>query len=74
MTGAFGVGAGQATSEALGVPFLGAIPFDAGMVAEGDAGQPTVRQRPGSEAARAFDAIATATAGALGWQRVAAES
>lgn len=74
MTGAFGLGAGRWTSEALGVPFLGSIPFDAEMVGEGDAGTPTVVQRPGSETTRAFDAIATATAGALGWQKVAAES
>jgi len=69
MTGAFGAGAGRAVSEALEVPFLGAIPFDEHMVAEGDAGLPTVLQRPGSIASRAFDDIATAAAVPLGWQR-----
>jgi ATP-binding protein involved in chromosome partitioning len=72
MTGAFGTGAGRATSELLGVPFLGTVPFDAEMVAEGDAGTPTVVQRPGSATTRAFDEIATSAAAALGWQRVAA--
>lgn len=72
MTGAFGPSTGTATSAALGVPFLGAVPFDGDMIAEGDAGTPTVLQRPGSAPTRAFDDIASATAGALGWQRVEA--
>ena len=69
MTGAFGAGAGEAVSESLGVPFLGAVPFDAEVVAEGDAGVPTVARRAESATARAFDDVAAAVAAALGWRR-----
>ena len=71
MTGAFGAGAGAEVAAELGVPFLGAVPFDAAMVAEGDAGVPTVASRPESPASRAFEAIAEGVAAALGWRHVA---
>ena len=70
MTGAFGHGAGSAIAAELGVPFLGAVPFDERMVAEGDAGAPTALARPDSKAARALEAIAHGVASALGWQHV----
>lgn len=73
MTGAFGRGAGVEVAGELGVPFLGAVPFDEGMVAEGDAGQPTVLARPASPAAQAFETIAHGVAAALGWRHVGAE-
>jgi ATP-binding protein involved in chromosome partitioning len=56
------------------VPFLGAVPFDARVVAEGDDGHPTMIARPESETAAAFERIARAIAGALGWQHVATVS
>jgi ATP-binding protein involved in chromosome partitioning len=71
MTGAFGIGAGHSISAELGVPFLGAVPFDAEIVREGDAGTPTVIARAGSPAAAHFDGIAQGVAEALGWRRIA---
>jgi ATP-binding protein involved in chromosome partitioning len=71
MTGAFGQGAGAAIAAELAVPFLGSVPFDRLMVAEGDAGAPTALARPDSEAARAMEIIAHGVASALGWQHVA---
>jgi ATP-binding protein involved in chromosome partitioning len=71
MTGAFGAGAGAGVAAELGVPLLGAVPFDQAMVAEGDAGIPTVVARPESPASRAFETIARGVAADLGWQHVA---
>jgi ATP-binding protein involved in chromosome partitioning len=73
MTGAFGRGAGVEVAAELGVAFLGAVPFDEGMVAAGDAGRPTVIARPASAAARALETIAHGVAAALGWRHVGAE-
>ena len=70
MTGAFGSGAGAAVAAELDVPLLGAVPFDGAMVAEGDAGVPTVAARPASDAAQVFEIIARNVAGALGWRHV----
>jgi ATP-binding protein involved in chromosome partitioning len=69
MTGAFGHGAGAEVAAELAAPFLGGIPFDDRMVAEGDAGTPTLLARPQSAPSRAFAAIADGIAGALGWRR-----
>jgi ATP-binding protein involved in chromosome partitioning len=71
MAGAFGHGAGAGIAAELAVPFLGSVPFDEGMVAEGDAGIPTALARPRSEAALAMEVVAHAVASALGWQHVA---
>ena len=68
MTGAFGQGAGIATAFELGVPFLGAVPFDVQVVRDGDAGLPSVRERPTSDVARQMDAIARRVAETLGWR------
>ena len=70
MSGAFGRGAGRTVASDLGVPFLGEIPFDDGIVAEGDAGVPTVIARPHSASAAAFHALARTVAGSLGWAHV----
>jgi ATP-binding protein involved in chromosome partitioning len=70
MTGAFGAGAGATVAAELNVPVLGAVPFDGEMVAEGDAGVPTVVARPASDAAQGFEAIARRVAAALGWRHV----
>ncbi len=71
MVGPFGRGAGRAAAAALDVPFLGEVPFDGPVVAEGDAGTPTMIVRPDGPAAAAVAALARAVAGALGWQHVA---
>jgi ATP-binding protein involved in chromosome partitioning len=70
MSGAFGSGTGAAVAAELGVPCLGAVPFDPLMVAEGDAGTPTVSARPESAAAVAFEGISRGVAEALGWRYV----
>ena len=68
MTGAFGSGAGAAISDALGIPFLGTIPFDDTIVREGDAGVPTAIARPDSEAAERMRGIAHRIITSLGWR------
>ena len=70
MSGPFGRGAGRILAAELSVPFLGEVPFDEIVVAEGDSGIPTMVARPDSETAAAFDQIARGVAGALGWQHV----
>lgn len=72
MSGLFGRGAGREVARELGVPFLGEVPFDAEIVAEGDSGVPTMIARPESDAGIAFDHIARGVAGALGWQHAVA--
>ncbi len=73
MSGAFGHGGGQIVADALRVPFLGHVPFDVAVVAEGDAGTPTVLARSDSEFSRSFDAIAHQVVVALGWQLTASD-
>jgi ATP-binding protein involved in chromosome partitioning len=68
MTGAFGAGGGQVVADALHAPLLGTVPFDAGVVGEGDSGTPTVLTRSESEFSRSFDVIAHRIVKALGWQ------
>ena len=70
MSGMFGRGAGRAVADELEVPFLGEVAFDQGIVDEGDRGMPTMVARASSVTGAAFESIATAVAGALGWQRV----
>ena len=74
MSGPFGRGAGAVVATELGAPFLGEIPFDEAIVAEGDAGTPTMLARPQSAAGTAFDAIARGVASALGWRHVTEEA
>ncbi|HEX6059589.1 MAG TPA: P-loop NTPase [Gemmatimonadaceae bacterium] len=68
MSGPFGAGAGRLLGEELGVPFLGALPFDERVVRDGDAGTPTVVADARSEVATSFDRIADRVAAALGWK------
>jgi ATP-binding protein involved in chromosome partitioning len=68
MSGAFGRGGGEVVAHSLNAPFLGSVPFDLGVVGEGDGGTPTVLCRPDSEFSRSFDSIAASVAQALGWQ------
>ncbi|MFY9779005.1 MAG: P-loop NTPase [Candidatus Baltobacteraceae bacterium] len=57
-TDVFGRDGGERMSRQLGVPFLGSIPLDAEIATGGDAGRPTVLERPNSLAAQAYFAIA----------------
>ena len=68
MSGPFGRGAGRDVARDLAVPFLGEVPFDPAIVDEGDVGIPTLVARPHGASASAFDEIARAVAGALGWR------
>jgi len=70
MSGPFGRGAGRTVASDLAVPYLGDVPFDEGIVADGDAGVPTMIARPGGASAAAFETIARAVAASLGWHHV----
>jgi ATP-binding protein involved in chromosome partitioning len=54
----FGKGGGQAVAEFSGAPLLGQVPLDPTVREWGDKGTPVVQAAPGSEAAKAFIAIA----------------
>ena len=70
MTGPFGAGAGETVSAQLGVAFLGALPFDADIVHEGDIGTPTMIARPDGDTGMRFDEIAQHIVAQLGWERI----
>jgi len=61
----FSRGGGETISTELGVPFLGAIPIDPGVVRAGDEGEPWVAREPDSPAGKAFREIASRIAGAV---------
>lgn len=63
VTHIFHKGGGEAIANDLGVPFLGAVPLDPGVVDSGDAGAPLVLSHPDSPAAQAYSAIAATLAG-----------
>ena len=71
MTGPFGAGTGERVSAELGVPFLGAIPFDERVVRDGDAGTPTLVADERGETAASFERVAGRVAEALGWRHEA---
>ena len=62
----FGHGGARAEAAALGVPFLGAVPLLLDVREAGDGGRPVAALAPGSDAGRAFAAIAAAVATGLG--------
>jgi len=53
-------GAGRKAADRFDVPLLGTLPLDANVPPGGDAGKPIVIERPDSETARSFVAIAEA--------------
>ena len=53
----FSRGGGKKAAENLGVPYLGAIPFDPEMVKAGDEGRPMILQHTGSPSGKAVDEI-----------------
>jgi ATP-binding protein involved in chromosome partitioning len=59
-TDIFRHGGGEAMSEELGVPFLGALPLDIDVVICGDEGRPIVAAQPNSVSAKVYASIATA--------------
>jgi len=63
VTHIFHQGGGRTIAEQLGVPYLGSVPLDPGVVDCGDDGRPIVRVAPDSPAAAAYRAIATTLAG-----------
>jgi len=56
-TAIFKSGGGQTMAEEMGIPFLGSVPIDPGVVTSGDDGTPHLRSRAGSASAEAFAAI-----------------
>jgi hypothetical protein len=53
----FKSGGGEEASKEMGVPFLGALPFDPGIVRGGDDGVHRIIAEPEGETARAFESI-----------------
>jgi ATP-binding protein involved in chromosome partitioning len=74
MTGAFGAGGGATVAQALNVPLLGSVPFDAEVVFEGDAGTPTLLARGRCKFSVVFNAIARQVEEALGLSDARAET
>jgi ATP-binding protein involved in chromosome partitioning len=64
-TDVFRRGGGERMSRQLGAPFLGSIPLDGDIVTCGDAGRPTLIEKPDSVAARAYVSIARELVGRL---------
>jgi ATP-binding protein involved in chromosome partitioning len=56
----FGEGGGAALAQSLDIPLLGQIPLVPAVGRGGDVGRPVAATAPGSEAAQAFEALATA--------------
>jgi ATP-binding protein involved in chromosome partitioning len=54
----FGSGGGEDLARIAGVPFLGAVPMEQAVRIGGDTGEPVVKSRPDSQAAKALQAIA----------------
>lgn len=53
----FKSGGGKRMAEKEGIPFLGSIPFDTGVVDSGDAGKPIVMAKPDSDFSKTFETI-----------------
>jgi ATP-binding protein involved in chromosome partitioning len=66
VTHIFHEGGGEAVAAELGVPFLGKVPLDPGVVDCGDEGRPLVRAAPDSPAAAAYRQIAATLGGGGG--------
>jgi Mrp family chromosome partitioning ATPase/predicted Fe-Mo cluster-binding NifX family protein len=56
-TDIFGTGGGEQMAKEMGVPFLGAIPMGAELVASGEEGKPIVQAHPHAAASKAFGRI-----------------
>jgi ATP-binding protein involved in chromosome partitioning len=67
----FGHGGARAEAARIGVPFLGEVPLLPAIRETSDAGTPIAVSAPGSEAARAFMAVAEAVVGQMGGSRTA---
>ena len=61
----FKSGGGKMTAESLQVPFLGALPFDPGVVRGGDDGVHRIVADPDGESAKAFAAVVESITGQL---------
>jgi Mrp family chromosome partitioning ATPase len=66
VTEIFKAGGGEQAAKELGVPFLGRIPFDPGVVRRGDEGKPFLIAEPQAEAAKAFEAVVRRLAAEMG--------
>ncbi|MBN2560359.1 MAG: Mrp/NBP35 family ATP-binding protein [Phycisphaerae bacterium] len=61
----FKTGGGRALAQEMGIPFLGGIPLDPGVVSSGDEGTPHVQRFAQSAAARAFAAVVERITGTI---------
>ena len=61
----FAHGGARTAAERMGVPFLGEVPLEGAVRQGGDEGKPVVARDPDSAAAKAFTAVAEATATSL---------
>ncbi len=68
VTHIFHQGGGEAIAHDLGVPFLGKVPLDPGIVDSGDDGIPLAKAAPTSPAGIAYRQIAATLAGSAGSQ------
>ena len=67
----FGVGGAKTAAEALGAPFLDAIPLDPALAEASDHGQPPAAMAPGSPLGRRFLTLAEAVLAAVETSRAA---
>ena len=65
-TDIFTTGGGRRASEALGVPFVGALPIDAAVCLAGDQGTPIVRRDPDSQQTDAYRRVAETLRASIG--------
>ncbi|HSG29427.1 MAG TPA: iron-sulfur cluster carrier protein MrpORP [Candidatus Krumholzibacterium sp.] len=54
----FGKGGGEEMAADMGIPFMGSVPLDPGVVTAGDSGRPFVLSSPETETGRIFAALA----------------
>jgi ATP-binding protein involved in chromosome partitioning len=66
----FKIGGGEKAARGMNVPFLGRIPIDPEMVTDCDRGMPLVMSHPSSEAAKAFQEIASRIKTYIGFKKI----
>ena len=70
----FKMGGGEKAARDMKVPFLGRIPIDPEMVTDCDRGRPLVMSHPSSEAAKAFQVIASRVKTYTGFKKIEIKS
>jgi nitrogenase subunit NifH len=70
----FKTGGGEKAARDMKVPFLGRIPIDPEIVTDCDRGMPLVLSHPSSEAAKAFQGIASRVKTYTGFKKIEIKS